>query len=146
VDRKASSSDRELLRAYWQRSDEEAFRKLVERYLPMVQAVAFRGARDASLSEEIALNAFALLARKARKLANDVTISGWLFKTARYESLRLSRKEITRPKKMKQYAHEPALTATEVDPEPRFREPLDHALAQLTRTIGTLFYSDSMKA
>ena len=126
-----SSSDRELLRAYVQNSDEAAFRKLVERYVPMVRAVALRGVRDANLSEEITQNAFALLARKARKLSKEVTVSGWLFKTARYETLRLTRKEATRLKKMKHYAQESTLTEAAIHPEPNFREPLDDALSKL---------------
>ncbi len=58
-------SDGALLEAFVTRSDENAFRQLVDRYLDMVSGVALRRTGDHRLAEEIAQNIFIVLARKA---------------------------------------------------------------------------------
>ncbi len=124
--------DRELLRSYVRRSDESAFRELVSRYAPMVQSVAMRCLDDLDLVNEVSQNTFALLARKAPRLASEVTISGWLFRAARFEALRIQRNEATRNRKMKEYAETAETDGLTDDVESRLREPLDEALAKLS--------------
>lgn len=76
--------DGTLLRRFAEEADEGAFRELVARHLPLVQAVAARQlGGDAHLAEDVASSVFALLARRARWLAGHPTLAGWLFTAAR---------------------------------------------------------------
>jgi len=85
--------DRELLRQYAESHSEDAFRKLVDRHLPMVYSVAMRIVRDQQLSEEIAQNAFKKLAEAAPQLGRAQVVGGWLYNTARNLALNALRGE-----------------------------------------------------
>jgi len=88
------SDDSQLLHDFCARRDEDAFTRLVRRYLPMVQAVALRRLRSATLAEEAAQNVFALLARKAAAVArHPERLGAWLHRTAFLEASHLARKE-----------------------------------------------------
>ena len=122
--------DRALLEAYLRDGDEDTFRALVARYLPMVEAISMRVVEDRQLAQEVAQNAFALLARKAQRLSSDITISGWLFRTARYEAMRLRRNESTRQRKLSEFAQAAEIAAMP-NVDPAIQEPLDEALSRL---------------
>ena len=85
--------DRELLRQYAESHSEEAFRKLLDRHLPMVYSVAIRIVRDQQLSEEIAQNGFKKLAEVASQLGRGQIVGGWLYNTARNLALNALRGE-----------------------------------------------------
>jgi RNA polymerase sigma factor (sigma-70 family) len=89
--------DAELLRAYLTDRSEEAFRELVGRHIAIVQGVARRQAGiDAHLADDVTQRVFVLLAQKAPTLARHATLLGWLYTTARLESLRAARDEARR--------------------------------------------------
>lgn len=123
--------DHALLDAYLRDGNEDTFRALMARYLPMVESISMRVVGDRQLAQEVAQNTFTLLARKARTFSNEITISSWLFKTARYEALRLHRNETTRQRKMADFAR--ATNAKEADPpaEQALHILLDEALARM---------------
>ncbi len=96
--------DRELLRCYTQSGNEDAFTKLVERYLGMVYGTAFRRTGNRELAEEVSQNVFALLARKATQLKPGAVIAGWLHRTTVLQSSHTMRSERTRTHKMKAFS------------------------------------------
>jgi RNA polymerase sigma factor (sigma-70 family) len=71
--------DAKWLAAYVEQGSEEAFRKLVERYLPLVYSAATRRlGGDAHMAQDVAQQVFVDFARKARKLSGDAPLGGWL--------------------------------------------------------------------
>jgi RNA polymerase sigma factor (sigma-70 family) len=78
------NDDLTLLREYARRNSEDAFAALVARHVNLVYSVARRQVQDAHLAEEITQAVFIILARKAAALGDNVVLSGWLCRTARY--------------------------------------------------------------
>jgi len=76
--------DMDLVRQYARCKGEEAFAALVSRHVNLVYSVALRQVRDPHLAEEITQTVFIILARKAGSLGPKTSISGWLYRTARY--------------------------------------------------------------
>lgn len=123
-------TDEQLLQRYNETGDAGAFTELVERTLGMVLGVALRRCGRPELAEEAAQNTYAILARKARRLADHPVLGGWLHRTAHLEAGRLARSESNRETKMKQLAQmtpPPGLPGL-VDDR---REEIDSALARL---------------
>ncbi|MDB6027732.1 MAG: hypothetical protein JWM68_3955 [Verrucomicrobiales bacterium] len=88
------NEDSQLLRAYAEDHSEEAFRKLVERYVGLVYSVALRCvAGEISLAEDVTQTVFVDLARKARIVPLDVVLGGWLHHHTFYLSSRAVRTE-----------------------------------------------------
>lgn len=77
-------SDRELLQEYISAGCERAFTLLVKRHLNLVYSVALRHCHDHRTAEEVTSNVFLTLVKKARSLKGDVTLTGWLFNSAKY--------------------------------------------------------------
>src|SRR5258706_1948502 len=80
------NDDPTLLREYALLNSEEAFAKLISRYVNLVYSVALRQVGDAHLAEEITQAVFIILARKADSLGDKTILPGWLCRTARYAS------------------------------------------------------------
>ena len=69
----------EWLAEYVKNGSEPAFRELVRHYLNLVYSTAVRLVNgDTHLAEDIAQTVFADLARKARRLPDNVMLGGWL--------------------------------------------------------------------
>lgn len=90
------NGDMELLADYATRRSEEAFAALVSRHGSLVYAAALRQVRDPLLAEEVVQSVFILLARKAGSLGPKTILPGWLYRTARYASLRVIERESQR--------------------------------------------------
>jgi RNA polymerase sigma factor (sigma-70 family) len=85
--------DHGLLREYVQSRSEAAFGTLVDRHLRMVYSVACRIVHDPHLAEEVAQNAFIMLAQKAHTLGRQQVVAGWLWRTTRHLALHAVRTE-----------------------------------------------------
>jgi RNA polymerase sigma factor (sigma-70 family) len=90
-------NDSSLLQRFATAHDEAAFTALVERHLNMVYFSALRRTGgNTHRAEEIAQHVFALLARKARRLARHPALPGWLHTTTLYTARELARAEARR--------------------------------------------------
>ena len=86
------TNDVELLQAYVAHGDESAFRKLVERHLPMVYSAALRQVGgDKYLAEDIAQNVFKDLAQDAAGFPPN--IAGRLYRATRFAAAKVVRTE-----------------------------------------------------
>jgi RNA polymerase sigma factor (sigma-70 family) len=76
--------DMQLLRQYAEIGCQDAFERLVTRHIDWVYSVCLRGVRDRHLAEDVTQAVFIILARKAKTLAPNTVLRGWLFKAARF--------------------------------------------------------------
>lgn len=84
----------ELLRAYSQEGDEQAFEELVNRNVNLVYATALRRVSgDIHKAQDVAQQVFTDLARKARSLPPGVRLSGWLHRHTCFMASNLLRSE-----------------------------------------------------
>ena len=89
--------DATLLREFVSERSEPAFAELLQRYIDLVYSAALRQLRgDAHLARDVTQAVFCELAKKARGLTNDQTVSGWLYNTARFIASRQQRTESRR--------------------------------------------------
>jgi len=91
MDEMHEESDAQLLRGYAQHGDEAAFREIVTRHTDLVYSVAVRCVNSPDLACDIAQSVFTDLSSKARplaeKLADDASLVGWLYRSARFAAL-----------------------------------------------------------
>src|SRR5438093_268951 len=74
----------QLLRAYAERNDEEAFGELVRRHINVVYGAALRQTGgDTALAEDITQTVFTDLARKSKALSPEILLGGWLYRDSR---------------------------------------------------------------
>lgn len=81
------STDVELLRCYIEEHDQEAFARLVNRYIDLVFTSARRQVRDTHVAEDITQQVFIKLSAKARLLWAKESLQGWLLTATRYAVL-----------------------------------------------------------
>ncbi len=86
-------NDSELIRAYAEDRREDRFRELVTRHVDFVYSVAFRELGHRDVAEEVAQDAFVLMARKAKQLGKRTCLSGWLYKSTMWLAANRRRKE-----------------------------------------------------
>ena len=67
------NEDMQLLRRYRVEHDEEAFTRVVRRYVDLVHSAAFRQVRSSELAREVAQSVFIELARNAERLEPEHT-------------------------------------------------------------------------
>ena len=87
-------SDRELLSRFCEVGCDRAFAALVDRYIDLAYSVAFRQmGGDAQSARDVCQEVFAALAKKAKGLEKGVVLSGWVYRSARFETLRIRKAE-----------------------------------------------------
>jgi RNA polymerase sigma factor (sigma-70 family) len=98
-------TDSELLGKYAREGCETSFRHFVERHLALVRSVVVRrGAGD--WADEVAMNVFALVARKASDLSRRESLAGWLVMAARRQVSQVRRAEARRLKYEQRFSEE----------------------------------------
>ena len=81
-------TDAQLLRDYASGGSQPAFAELVRRHVHLVHACALRQSRgDPHLADDITQAVFMVLARRARSIHDDASVTGWLVNTTRYAAL-----------------------------------------------------------
>jgi RNA polymerase sigma factor (sigma-70 family) len=123
-------ADSELLDAYVNRADRNAFEVLVRRHGPMVLGVCRRILRNEADAEDAFQATFLVLVRKARSIRPRAMVSNWLFGVARNTALKAKGMTQKRQAKEKQAA---ALLKAEAAEEVwrQLQTMLDHELGQL---------------
>jgi RNA polymerase sigma factor (sigma-70 family) len=122
--------DFDLLEEYAGHHSEAAFAALVERHVGLIYSAALRQVRDSQLAEEVTQATFLVLARKALRLRPGTTLSGWLYRTARFAACDALRSEQRR----KQREQEAARMETGSVANPAWEEiapVLDEAMSRL---------------
>jgi RNA polymerase sigma factor (sigma-70 family) len=89
----AMKDDTALLADYAANGSESAFEELVSRHAGLVYSAALRQVGKPGLAEEITQAVFCILARKAGSLGARTVVSGWLYRTTRFTSLKSLRSE-----------------------------------------------------
>src|SRR6185437_14355756 len=123
--------DNSLLREYAEQDSEDAFAALVTRHINTVYSVALRHTGNPHEAEEIAQVVFVILAKKSRKLAKGVILSGWLYQTARLTSVTFIRSEIRRARHHREAFMQTQANETAADLWPQISPLLDAAMAEL---------------
>lgn len=126
--------DISLLRVYTEQDSEEAFAVLVTRHVNKVYSVALRYTRSPDYAEEITQAVFVILAKKSRKLGQNVILSGWLYQAARLTALAFMRGEIRRTHREQEAYMQTVSNETESDIWPQIAPLLDAAMAGLSDT------------
>lgn len=92
-------SDRDLLDRYLARSDEAAFRLLVDRHLALVHGVALRVTGNEDLARDASQRTLIRLALQAARVPRDASLPAWLHRMARHQAIDLLRAEDRRRKR-----------------------------------------------
>ncbi len=87
----ADANDMDLLRDFAGQNSEPAFAELVRRHLNLVYSVALRYTGNTGDAQDVAQAVFIILARKAAGLSARTVVTGWLYETTRFTSIRLLR-------------------------------------------------------
>jgi uncharacterized protein (TIGR03435 family) len=127
------NDDLGLLREYVRRNSEDAFATLVSRYVNLVYSVALRVVGDPHLAEEVTQAVFIILARKAEGFDDNIILSGWLCRTARYAAANA----LTVQRRRRQREQEAQMQNVLNEPEPetwrQIAPLLDGAMEKLGR-------------
>jgi len=87
----AEVNDIDLMREYAGDNSEAAFAELVRRHINLVYSVALRFVGNSQDAQDVAQAVFIILAKKAASLRQRKTLTGWLYETTRFTSVRLLR-------------------------------------------------------
>lgn len=127
--------DAELLRKYCKTKSEEAFATIVRKYVDLVYSVALRQVSfDEHLAKDVAQDVFCDLANKAESLADRASLSGWLYRSARYSALNKVRTERRRREREERAMNDESLAVSNQDAEidwDKLRPWLDGAISDL---------------
>jgi RNA polymerase sigma factor (sigma-70 family) len=129
----AEESDQTLIRAYARSRCESSFSELVHRHIDLVHSTAARVLRDANLAEDVTQRVFLTLARHSAKLQGRISLTGWLYETARNAAVNTVRTEERRRRREQEAASMKQLDANDWEMLWQQIAPrLDEALAQLS--------------
>ena len=127
--------DRRLLRQYIDTGSQAAFSQIVERHHKLVYSTCWRELRNSAWAEDATQVTFLILAEKARSLRNEVILTGWLFRTARFSAMALRKSEVRRAAREQRIGSEIVTMIRQDEEAWRAIEPwLDESIAHLGET------------
>jgi RNA polymerase sigma factor (sigma-70 family) len=130
----SESNDHELLAEFARSGSETAFAELVARHVNLVYSAALRFSGNPSSAEEITQAVFVILARKAGKLSPRITLSGWLYQTARLTAANFVKGEIRRQQREQEAYMQSTLNETDAMAWAQIAPLLDEAMGHLGET------------
>jgi RNA polymerase sigma factor (sigma-70 family) len=125
----AAISDIALLERFSHQRDETAFAELVRRYAGMVYAACFRVLHDKQLAEDAVQETFLRLLRRPESV--QVSVGGWLHKTATQHAIDVCRSESTRRKRERAHAEKEVELLGEQSSWKEISNTVDEALLEL---------------
>ncbi|MSU48016.1 MAG: RNA polymerase sigma factor [Opitutus sp.] len=127
------NEDAVLLRRYVENSNEEAFTRLVHKYIDLVYAAALRRTGgDPHRAADVAQEVFTALARQARKLSQHPALSAWLHTATRNVAVNLVMSDQRRQQRQLTALEVETTLATSAAPDwERLRPVLDAAIDEL---------------
>ncbi len=130
-------TDEDLLNAFVKSHDEQAFRRLAERYSGLVFHTALRTLNDRTLAEDVAQRVLGVLAKKAAQVARgNAPLPAWLHRTTILEAKSVRRSESRHHRKKEALMRAPADSSDSNDPA--WKDALPH----LDAAIDTLPEAD----
>jgi len=127
-------NDSDLIRAYANSGEEEAFAEIVRRHGGMVYRTCLRLLSDAHAAEDASQSTFEVLVRKARSLRRKSDLAAWLHDVARKAALMARRTASRRARREEEVGMiRPARWGTGVAEQHALAEFLDGELARLPR-------------
>src|SRR5262249_35660314 len=120
-ERRHQAADRDLLRAFAQQGDNDAFAELLRRHGRMVLHLALHLLHHRQDAEDVFQAAFLTLIRKAHSLRNESSVAAWLHRVAWRLAMR-SRKGRTAGVSRLVERHQPADAGRSPDQEISLRE------------------------
>jgi RNA polymerase sigma factor (sigma-70 family) len=128
-------TDSDLLEQFQQSESDEAFARIVDRYINLVYSVALRHTANPHHAEEITQAVFIILARRAGSLGRQTVLSGWLHHAARLTAANFLRSEIRRARREQEAFMRSTLEETPQGTLWQELSPLlDNAMARLKQT------------
>lgn len=128
------TTDRQLLWEYVSQQSPRAFEALVQRHADLVFATVMRRLGDVEPAQEVAQNVFIALARKAGRFRVEVSLAGWLHKTAVLESRRWWRDDLRRQRREQAAANLETTMQEDASLLKSLAPVLDEALLELRAT------------
>ena len=127
----------DLLNAFVKSNDEQAFRRLAERYSGLIFHTALRTLNDRTLAEDVAQRVLGVLAKKASQVARgNAPLAAWLHRTTILEAKSAHRSESRHHRKKEALMRAPADSSDSNDPA--WKDALPH----LDAAIDTLPEAD----
>ena len=134
----ATDEDANMLAAWTRHRSEHAFRRLVERHGPVVQAVCRRAfAGDEARADDAAQATFIVLARKAGSIRDGRFLAGWLHRTALMAVAQIRREEQRRHRREQAVKQQAATDTGHADTQAD-RDHLEALRPRLDEAIGNL--------
>jgi len=139
--------DRRLLKQFIESGSQAAFSQIVERHHKLVYSTCWRELRNTAQAEDATQVVFLVLAEKAKSLSRDVSLAGWLFRTARFAAMAMRSSEARRRAREQKIGSEILKMVQQDSDAWTIIEPwLDESLAQLGEAdrVGVLlrFFED----
>lgn len=127
-------TDGELLRAFIDADDQQAFAALMQRHGGMVLAAARAVVQETALAEDVAQATFLTLARKARTLIHNRSLANWLYYVAVCLARDTRRQEQRRREREKEAAMIASATTGTVALSAEAQAALHEEIARLSAT------------
>src|SRR4051812_16519817 len=92
------ADDWNTLQEFVNTGSQDAFSRVVSRYVDLVYSAAKRQVRTDALAEDVTQAVFLILSRKAKELSSGTVLPAWLLRTTRYAANNALRSERRRQK------------------------------------------------
>ena len=141
--------DIELFTAYGTHDDQDAFRTLADRHLPLVYGIAQRKLHNRAVAEEVCQDVLCKLAQAAKQQQPILSVPAWLYRVTQHQTAQTMRSERRRQAREHEAASREHLERDGADSQDDLKAILREALALIPskdRTLLFLRYYDDNSA